>query len=754
MNVVKIGALSAAVAAVVAFEKPAMAQGLEEVVVTARRREESLQEVPIAITALNTDDIQNRNIDNPEQMNVLIPNVDIRGAGISVGAGNFAIRGIPGVARYIDGVVMNGDVGGLDSIVELERVEVLRGPQGTYFGKNAIGGAIQYVTQKPLDEFGARVQLRIGEYNRQDVIANVDIPLSDTVRTKITAAQLQRDGYVDSTTTDESYGEQDDQIVRAQLQWTPTDNFEVTFTAMSTRKDTNMAGNVLFDAVDDAGFGRNLPGTYQQIGLPFTDDLAYGLRDEWLTAVNFKGPGERLDTDQYIMDLTWNISDSLTFRSLTNTRELERESNFDIDGTPWAAFDWFLADKQEDQSQEFQLLGSHDKISWVVGLFLNEEDRFNISRFWQAVELEGFCGGNPIALPPFICPNLIYDLDQTIREDEAIFAEVTFDLTDQLTLTVGARSSTEDFRTIVYTPNDFAAFRAGDVEPHTTTFDFSGPVAITPEGPADYSASFDATTPRVALQYQFTDDIMGYVSYSEGFNGGGINNAFRDVLPNNGIIPFGSEKLENYELGVRTDLAGGRLRLNATYFTGDWSDIQIGQVLVISTQTTTNAGKAELDGFEIEGLFQATDNFGLSFGLGLLDTVYTDVGNANPAILQAGQDFIFAPEMTYNIGLQWDGETSNGGGIMGRIDYGWIDDHTTFLDARFRASSKGEAYGLLSGRLQYTTPNDDWTVALYGTNLTNEFYRFSGFNAILAGVDQGYPGRPREVGVQFQLNFD
>ena len=529
--------------------------------------------MPVAITALSTEDIQNRNIDNVEQMNVLLPNVDIRGAGITVGSANFSIRGIPGVARYIDGVVMNGNVGGLESIVELERVEVLRGPQGTYFGKNAIGGAIQYVTQRPLDEFGARVQMRIGEFNRQDVIANVDVPLSDTVKTKITAAQLQRDGYVDSVTVDESYGEQDDQIVRATLQWTPTDNFGATFTALSSRKDTNMAGNVLFDAVDDAGFGRNLPGTYQQIGLPFDDSLAFGLQDEWLTAVDYLGPGEINHTTQYIMDLNWVINDNIRLRSITNSRTLERQSNFDLDGTLWAAFDWFQATDQKDQSQEFQLLGSHDRVNWVVGLFVNEQDTLQISRFWQGVELRGFCGGRPVRLPPRICPNLIYDLDREIREDTAFFAEVTFDLTEELTLTLGARTSQEDFRTIVLVPNDAAEFFAGNVAPHTPTFDFSGPVAIQGGAPADYSASFDATTPRVALQYQFTDDIMGYVSYSEGFNGGGINNQFRTVLPNNGIIPFFSETLENYEIGLRSDLLDGRLRLNATYFTADWVDI-------------------------------------------------------------------------------------------------------------------------------------------------------------------------------------
>ena len=179
-------------------------------------------------------------------------------------------------------------------------------------------------------------------------------------------------------------------------------------------------------------------------------------------------------------------------------------------------------------------------------------------------------------------------------------------------------------------------------------------------------------------------------------------------------------------------------------------------MLVIATLTTINAGLAELDGFELEGALRANDNFGINFGLGILDTEYTDVGNANPTQLQPGMEFNFAPELTYNIGLQWNGDFDNGGGIMARLDYGFIDDLETILDLRFRNTGTGEgkAYGLLSGRLQYTNPDNSWSAALYGTNLTNEFYRMGGFNAALAGVDQGYPGRPRELGVQLQMNFN
>ena len=751
---IKISACSAAIASILAYSGPGQAQqagargALEEVVVTARRREESLQQVPVAITAFTTADIEARNIENTEDLNVLLPNVDIRGGGVSNGTSNFAVRGIPGIARYMDGVVMGSDIAGLESIVELERIEVLRGPQGTYFGKNAIGGAIQYITQKPRDEFGARIRATLGEFNRTDIVANIDIPLSDRIKTKITAAQLTRDGYVQSIVVDEAYGEQDDQIVRGILQWEPTDNFTAVFTAQSSRTDTNMQPAVLFDAVDNAGFGRNLPGTYTLAGFPFTDKLyAFGLREEWKTAADYQGPGSIIDIDSLTADLSWNINDSITFRSITNTRALERGSMADSDATFYHAFDWWYYDEQREATQEFQLLGANDRLSWVVGLYYNEQDLSQTTRFWQAVELEGLCGGNPVPLPPRICPNLNNASQRRITEDTAIYAEVTFDLTDQLTLTVGGRSSQEDFRGLTYEPLEPQG------APQTPNTNIHNRIIRTVDGvPIIQDASFDAFTPRLALQYQFNDNVMGYASVSQGFNAGGVNSRFEPSLPNNGITPFDEELLTNYEIGVRSDLLDGRLRLNATYFNGTWEDIQVAEVLVISTTTTTNAGEAEIEGIEIEGEWAATDSFTLNFALGTLDTAYTNVGQATT--ISVNSRFPFAPESSYSIGMQWDNDLSSGASIMTRLDYGWIDDFETFRDDRFVSfGGANDAYGLLSARLMYTAPDGNWDVSLFGTNLTNEFYRMGGFNAILAGVDQGYVARPREIGVSLSLRL-
>ena len=730
-------ALTMAIAAPPAFSQGV--QALEEVVVTARRREENLQEVPVAITAISAEDLELRSIENTEDLQVLLPNVDIRGGGVSGGnSGNLAIRGIPGVARYIDGVALSGNQGSLENVVELERIEVLRGPQGTYFGKNAIGGAIQYVTQKPQEEFGARIKATLGEFNRTDLVANVDIPLSDTVLTKVTLASLNRDGYVDSVTIDESYGEIDNTIVRGMLQWAPTDSFQALFTAEYNHLETGLQANVLFDVFEDVPFGPMTPQRYNAAGVPVTDELyAYGQREEYLNAVDYTGPGNLFDSNSFSANLTWDINDSVTFRSITASREFDYGSYRDLDATFLNMHNTWVYNEVEETSQEFQFLGSGDRYSWVVGLYYYEEDQRGAFNGWQRWELTGMGPAGPRPRN---------EASLSVRTDTAIFAEFTYDLTEQFTLTVGGRYSEEELHAETFDP---AALLGAPDQP---SFDVRGTISVVDGVPLVFDPDFDAFTPRVALQYQFTDTVMGYISYAEGFNGGGVNARVDPTLPNNGIVPFDSEILANIELGLRSDLLDNRLRLNANYFTGTWEDIQVTEVLTPGQGTTTNGGEAEIEGFEIDALWRATDNFTLNFAAGWLDTKYTELGLTQNVTLDT--PFPFAPETSYTIGGQWDIDLSSGGSITTRLDYGWIDDFQTHTDGRFQASTgANDAYGLLNGRITYTAPAGNWDVAIHGTNLTDEFYRMGGFSAVLGGLDQGIAGRPREIGISMRLRL-
>ncbi len=692
---------------------------------------------------------------------MLLPNVDIRGGGITGGtSGQFTIRGIPGVARYIDDVVQSGGADALQNVVELERIEVLRGPQGTYFGKNAISGAVQYVTQKPQDEFGARIRTTFGQYNRADIVANVDIPLSDTVLTKVTAASLKRDGYVDSLHVDESYGDIDNTVLRGMLQWQPNDSFTALFTATYNNNDAGMQANVLWDVVENfpvpwgmapwsCGGG---PECYNSAGLEFTDELyAYGRRGQYLSASTFDGDGYDSTDESYTANLSWDINDSLTFRSITSIREQDWGVFFDMDSTEWVFFDWWDYQEREETTQEFQFLGSSDRLSWVLGVYYHDLEELNKDQIWETWDRPGEVNcfqGMRIRT----CPRYRHAENLIVTEDTAIFAEVVFDLTEQLSLTVGARSSKEDFYSEVY--NGLGPGGEGIRDPQQGTRYFGQILRTDAQGvPLIFNASFDSFTPRLALQYQFNDNVMGYITGAEGFNGGGVNSLFNSELPNNGIVAFDPEFLTNYEIGLRSDFANNRLRFNATYFWGIWDGIQVGEVLTPGQTTTTNAGEAEISGLEIESVWRPTDSFQVDFTLATLDAAYTDTGLSTT--VQVGDKFVNAPETGYSIGAQWDTGLSGGGSVMVRADYGWIDDVVTFRDRRFHWPSRANvAYGLASGRITWTPAAGNWDVAFFGTNLTDEFYRQGGFPAVLAGIDQGVVGRPREFGVTLRLRLE
>jgi iron complex outermembrane receptor protein len=394
----------------------------------------------------------------------------------------------------------------------------------------------------------------------------------------------------------------------------------------------------------------------------------------------------------------------------------------------------------EETTQEFQFLGSGDRYSWVLGLYYFEEDTQTRFNGWQRWALVG-----PMAMGP----RPRNEADSSVRTDTAIYAEFTYDLTEQLTLTVGGRYSEEELHSETYDPTEPLG------APDQPSFDLNGTIQLDPSSgvPLVFDQDFDAFTPRVALQYQFTDTVMAYASYAEGFNGGGVNNRVDPTLPNNGVVTFESELLANIELGLRSDLLDNRLRLNATYFTGVWEDIQIGESFTPGQTTTTNGGEAEIEGLEIEGIWRATDAFSMNFTAGWLDTKYTDLGQSQQITL--GDPFPFAPESSYSIGGQWDNDLSSGGAIAARLDYGWIDDFYVHRDPRFQGEEAStDAYGLLSGRITYASPDGNWDVAIFGTNLTDQWYRLGGFYAVLGGVDQGVVARPREFGVSLSLRFE
>ncbi len=752
--------LAAACAAVLApgagsaqQSEPGSQQFLEEVVVSARRREESLQDVPISIVALGSEALEMRGVQRLEDLGLHVPNIVLMGGGATgETSGNFHIRGIPGIATYVDGVWQSTDAGLMTmNVVEVERIEVLRGPQGTLFGKNSTGGAIQYVTRLPGEEFGARVDLTAGSYDRRDVVAAVDVPLSDNFFAKFTGAQLYRDGFITSLTTGRKFGDMNDRLMRADFLWDPSDRTRFRFIAETTDLNRNGSARTL----EEIRLTNARPRAYNTAGYQF-DNLSHvsgfpgGEVGKWETKSDVTVDGYVSDLKRFTMDVEWDLTDNLTLKSITGWRDLEDRVYIDWDAAEITLIEDDRWRRNDQLTQEFQLQGTvGDRVNFVAGLYWWNEESAERQFRWTFTEFR--TGELSMAAVQAVEPGFTFTPGNTDvytgaeTSGRAIFGEANIALTDRLELTVGIRFNDEETENFEFTGTEVQLPALPNTDPVGNVFAGIKELA----GKAD----FDSTTPRVSLAYDWRDNVMVYASYAEGFGAGGIN-----VNPVLGIVPYGPEELSNYEIGLRSDWWDGRLRLNVTAFDSEWEGIQLSQAppdpnnpgLSIPFPIIVNAAQADATGLEIETTWNIGDHWRVDAAAAWLDTNYTNPGDATQ--IQLDTRFAYAPEKSYSVGAQYAATLGNGGNLIARVDYGWMDDYQRSREIRFQSIQ--EAFGLTSARLVYEPPSQDWRVSLFGTNLSNQKYLNSGMVSGAFSIDAATVGRPREVGASLQLFFD
>ena len=886
-----IGIVAAGTAALLLPLSGAHAQGgaagaLEEVIVTARRREESLQVVPLAITAFTGDQLEAAGVEMIGNMNAMAPNLSVQGGG---GRGvessaSFRVRGMPGVAVYVDGIDQTESVGLFTmGVLEVDRIEVLRGPQGTLFGNSSLGGAIQYVTRQPADEFGGRVQVRAGSFDRRDFQAAIDLPITENFRSKVTVADQNREGFMESLGGGRRYGDINDQLIRADFVWEPSDNLSLRYAFDSSVQDRAGGARAVWEIGPSTAFvvgGVTVNANAQAqamenaYGIVF-DDLNVasghpgGVVGEYQTRVAHETNGFFIEQERQTFDLTYDINDNLTFRTLVGERLTKRRLMVDFDSDSRVDFsnrqdnDWV-----EEQSTEFQLIGSFgadDQFSWVVGAYLWEnedrsrsptfsnptltcdfwrssqtpsyrgvtdgdrvncfndrmralgvEDQFVADVSMSAAEISAMWGQvrqlNPnhqgVTATTISGSNANTDsLNITGHESDAIFADLSWDITDQLTLALGVRKQ-EDSNL------GQQRVRGVDIaEPfpwNNPEYTLGNPHGYTRISSTRRASSFEDTTKRMSLQYQWTDDLMTYITLADGYAPGGRSAAptvvlnvdsnnvatsgyLRDVH-NAGLSDLPAELLrdkqtvDSVELGMKADWLDGRLRTNVTYFTTDWRNMP-GATYVATIYWDTDADgfanvdglipcaarctadgqheilwfpnllrtavtKSEASGAEFELTYFAGDNFQMGANIGLLDTEFVDLGDAALGTVPAyseGDKFAGAPDMTTNVWGQYDWPLANGGSITARLDYTWTDDYTTFAGGPLQRTQ--EAFGLVNARLIYDT-GDDWSLVLAGTNLTEEYYSPAFFYTVSQQLWDGSVGRPREVYLGLNFRFD
>jgi len=833
----KVKAIHAAVVAAlpgaVAFQPTALSQEaeLEEIVVTATRREQNLQEVPVSIVAITGENLELQGLDSLEDVGNYIPNINIQGGALTTGT-QFRIRGLPGVGVYIDGVWQVSTAGFLtQDFVDIDRIEVLRGPQGTTYGRDAIGGAIRIWTARPGEEFGGNITATAGTYDRRDVKGSVDVPISDNLLTKWTASSVFRDGYIHSVSNGQNYGGMDQDVFRGDILWTPADNLTFRLTVTSDESfvtepkvqdaifPTHVIpgpDNIVGTADDVQNWGvlmrdfyglaiETNPSAYPG-ALPFTPEnfvsgYPGGRIGKWETASNVSQPS-RIARDTTNLDIDWDVTDSISVKFLTSYTEVADDIINDWDGTNYEVVADLSRTRLDVFSEEIQITGGSDRINWFAGVYywdqesVTRADRRTLAEFftypgqfsntprWDVNDVYASQLCQDLANPAinttgatncqtaFFLAGAAFAYDRlTYAETDgfAVFGEATIGLTDRLDLTLGVRRHEQ---TVATGPMNFIPGVTAPQTPfadvlHTGGDPWAGVRVVDPNAPPD---TWDEVTVKAALQMQFSDDVMGYISYSEGFDSGGIGN----ITTNQGriFIPYDPQIVENTEIGVRADLLGGNVRLNATYFDSDWLNIQnLGVVrdpatgVELPTLITTNVGTANASGLEFELTYLPTENLTLNFNVGLLDTGYTYIKPGTPQ-LDTSTEFQQAPDSEWNIGLQHVAELSNGGSFTTRVDYAYSDQFWRSLvflrlDWYGRKNNgpvpdgydESGDWGVVNARFTYEPPNRQYSLSVFGTNLTDEYMLNSGFFHGIWGYDFSSVGRPREVGVSLNYRF-
>jgi len=705
---------------------------IEEIVVTSRKREERLQEVPISVSVFSAEDMEMKSLTSLKEIGQFTPNFTFfnhgqqgRTSGLlfirGVGQTDPLVTNDPGVGLYVDGVYL-GRMQALDlDLMDLERIEILRGPQGTLFGKNTTGGAVNVVTAKPGDEFAAKAQFTTGRFDRADGKLSINIPLVEgKLAMKIAGSTRNRDGYgrrLDFFTGNmtDRMGNQNTLSGRMLLRWTPTPDLEVLFSIDGTR-------------VREEGPVRKVVAIGQPFAVSVLNmfvDPPYDNRfitDSPFTNFATGGNGNRLDAGGGSLNVTWDFG-NWSLKSISAYRTFDALNLVDPDGSPYSIIDQDNDIGQEQFSQEVQLTGESldGRLKWVVGGYYFYEDIRSTIPVVVFKELLDIIG---------LDLSLTWDLTGT-NKSYAGFGQATYDITDKLSVTAGLR----------YTYEKKAVGRVV----------FRQFTSVTLAPPNRKSGNWDAVSPRVGLEYQWTRDLMTYASVARGFKSGGINGRSSSAFD---FDLYNPEFLWTYEAGFKSDWLDRRLRLNSSFFYSDYKDIQFtvikGSAGAEPIIVVDNAAAAEIKGFEAELVVVPAAGLRLNAGIGFIDAQFT---KADPtADVNTSSKFQKTPKWSVMLGGQYSFPLANLGSLTARVDYAYKS--TIQHDAANSPLIAQDGYSLVNARLTFEDINGRWQLAVFGTNLGNTKYILAGTDFVNSlGFAEVQFGRPREWGLSLSLIY-
>ena len=763
---------------------------LEEIVVTAQQRAESLQDVPVSVAAVTAKKISDSGIVDLQGLSELVPNFSINETGIST---TVTIRGISSginsgfeqsVGMYNDGIFYGRDQLARVPMIDMERVEVLRGPQGILFGKNSIAGAVSQISAKPTDEFeGSVTALYEPDHGETDLRMVLSGPLTDNLSGRLAVMTRELDGYVKNTELGVDEQNEDEQVVRATLRWDVNDS--VTATLKSSQSTFDVLGRNM-EVYQSFGHLEALNSVYNSPTAPWSVDTELN----YIADNNSHFSNNEVNNSTLTVD--WDL-EGLTLTSVTGYVDYEFTESCDCDFTGAPVFDAGRQEEYQQLSQEFRLtsdLGSN--FDYIAGLFFQDTDL----TYADQIQLPdptvvntalGLLGAG--ALQPFAPGS---STDRTFNQEGeviALFAQGTWSVSEALRLTVGGRYTEEKKDANRQQRHKANATFGGQYMPAVTADPVSGAYnvlygifAIEAYDQINGKLDDSSFSPVVTMEWDANPDTMVYATWTKGYKSGGFDarsNGHPDASVNNGLKSgaaitgsweFANEEATSVELGSKMSLADGAAELSVAWYMTDYTDLQVSQFDGTLGFNVTNAGEAKVKGIEADGRWALTDNITLTGSVAYLDFNYEKFPNSQCYFQQedtdgdklcdaGGKRKEFTPELQANLGAAWASEMSNGLELNASLDVSFMDEY--LYAANLDPRSKQDAYSMVNARIALAGSEGAWELALLGRNLTDETVINFGGNTPLGGTLTGGAGnsyyafvnRPRNIALQVNYSF-
>lgn len=666
---------------------------LAEVIVTAQKREQDLQNTALAITAITGDALLASGIENGLDLQLSVPSMSM-GESVAgsvyvtmrgIGMGNIYAGGDPGVPIHIDGHYIQSSNYILRDFLDIERVEVLRGPQGTLYGRNAVGGSINIITKRPTESFEASMSLDVGNYDRRLLQAMISGPLTDRLRGRLAASYENRDGFVENVS---SAGE-DDLLdssyvsVRGTLEYDLTDDIQLTLAAYGFDDSSLSLGPQRINEYSPAG----VMGPFVNYWIANDAGSNITVSDPWKVRQN----STRDDSNRAkgaALDVDWDIG-SVLFRSLSSYNDSEQDIGpVDFDSSDVVTQHIDITTWYETFSQEFQLLSNKDsRAQWILGLFYYNEDSF----FGEVYDWDSF-------FVPDGSKSTFEDGTRVNAESLGLFGQIDYPISDDVSVVGGLR----------YNRDRKSAYSTLLIP----EFGLVGPASIVTDDSEDWSK----VTGKIGLNYQINDDAMAYASYSTGYKSGGYNPAQ--------ATPYDPENVEAYEAGLKGLWLDRTIQTNLSAYYYEYSDKQESRRDAQGITGLENAAAATIWGVELEASVKPIADFLIQASVSYLNTEYDEFDTsdfANPGLgVQdlSGNSLVRAPEWKLYLGLQYEWELGATGQLVARLDTSWTDRQ--YASAFNRPRDVMDSYGRSNALLQWNSENRSWQAALYVQNLEDE----------------------------------